>query len=342
MPQKLYSLLLLLCIVALSTQVFSQDIHYADLSTNPLKLNPASTGMFDGRVRASAFYDNQWSNMVSTGLRTYGLSFDMPVYINKKGDYLAAGMQVTKEDARYDNLANFSGTASVAYHRIFSIGKYKSEKNNSDLAIGVQGAYNQNSANFNDPYFSYISYPGISQYAPGGTFDNYSVNLGACFSHATGAHFNYTIGLSGYHLNQPSDATKTDLYRELGIDPIYMGQAGANWILSDRIMLRPEIVYGRRMSNGKEFIFGNEFHYKMKHHATALFLGLFEHSSDVLLVAAGVEYKGLQATTAYGYNVLPLIATSGYVLGGYTLSLRYNFPINKSGRGNRIVPSSIF
>src|SRR5580698_214228 len=122
-----------------SPVVFAQDIHFTQFDMQPLIINPAFRGMFDGQVRAGAIYRNQWAS-VTVPYVTYGASVDLPLLIERNGDYLAAGLQLYKDQAGDANLSNFTGMVSVAYHKFFG-----GEFNGSDLAVGLQGGYAQKS-----------------------------------------------------------------------------------------------------------------------------------------------------------------------------------------------------
>src|ERR1035437_8502180 len=85
--------------------VYAQDILNAELNATPLAINPAFTGMFNGTVRASILYRNQWAS-TTVPYTTYGATVDLPVYMDGKGNYLATGVQLTKSLAGDANLSN--------------------------------------------------------------------------------------------------------------------------------------------------------------------------------------------------------------------------------------------
>src|ERR1039457_1159201 len=87
---------------------YAQDIHFTQFDMTPLVINPAFTGMFDGRVRAGAIYRNQWAS-VTVPYVTYGAYVDMPLIIERNGSYLASGLQLYKDQAGDGNLSNFTG-----------------------------------------------------------------------------------------------------------------------------------------------------------------------------------------------------------------------------------------
>src|SRR5579871_4915574 len=128
---------------------FAQDIHFTQFDMQPLVINPAFTGMFYGKVRADLIYRSQW-NSVTIGYKTEGASIDAPVFTERNGDYLAVGLQAYKDQAGDGNLQNFTGLASVAYHKVFG---GHSDYSGCDLAIGLQGGYAQESIDLSKLYF---------------------------------------------------------------------------------------------------------------------------------------------------------------------------------------------
>jgi len=142
--KSIFTRLSLAAALALSAPLtYAQDIHFTQFDMAPLTVNPAFTGMFDGRVRAGAIYRNQWQS-VTVPYVTIGAYADMPLYIESNGDYLSAGIQMYQDQAGDGNLKNFTGLLSVAYHKTF--GK-------SDLALGLQGGYAQKSIDLSKLYF---------------------------------------------------------------------------------------------------------------------------------------------------------------------------------------------
>src|SRR5579883_2790893 len=113
----------LVSLLALTLQnANAQDIHFTQFTAVPLVINPAFTGNAGGLYRAAAIYRSQWSS-VTTPYITYGASFDAPVvYDLSVDDALALGVQVYNDKAGDGNLTNFTGLASVAYHKLLGKG----------------------------------------------------------------------------------------------------------------------------------------------------------------------------------------------------------------------------
>ena len=345
------------CIAALflvSMQpVFAQDIHYTQFDASPLIINPAFTGMFDGRVRAAAIYRNQWAS-VTVPYITYGASVDMPLVLETNNDYLAGGLQLYKDKAGDGNLSNSTVLVSLAYHKFFGNTYYAKDIHGSDLAVGLQAGYTQKSIDlskiyFADEYFDGTFVPGTSQayhLGMGNSINFFLVNAGVSFSQAASSRFSYTIGIGGNNLNQPNDAIARKQNSQTGLDMRYTAEAGVNWVASTRLTLRPAILF-QVQSAGKEFIAGNEFHvsvgnnYDYDNFSSAVFAGIWYRTGDAFMLTGGVEFKGFRIGLGYDYNTSSLNNVSNGK-GGFEIALKYVEPVPLLFSRKRTIPCGRF
>jgi len=328
--------------------VFAQDIHFTQFDMQPLIINPAFTGMFDGQVRAGAIYRNQWAS-VTVPYVTYGAYVDLPLLIERNGDYLATGLQLYKDQAGDANLSNFTGLVSVAYHKYFG----QSEHGGSDLAVGLQGGYAQKSIDlsklyFGDEFSNGTFTQGTSQeyhLGLGNSVNYYLVNAGVSFSHGSDK-FSYTLGVAANNINQPNDAIEKTENSETGLDMRYTGELGINWVVGERFSLRPAILY-QDQATATEVIVGNEFHYEVSNNpgyenfSTAVFLGGWYRTGDATMITAGVEFKGFRIGVGYDYNISAL-NTSSNGNGGFELAIRWIAPNAIKFANKRTIPCSRF
>lgn len=56
----------------------AQDPHFSQFFASPLTLNPALTGKFDGNLRATGNYRNQWPT-INRAFTTTTVSVDFPI-----------------------------------------------------------------------------------------------------------------------------------------------------------------------------------------------------------------------------------------------------------------------
>ena len=327
----------------------AQDIHFTQFDMAPLVINPAFTGMFDGRVRAGGIYRTQWAS-VTVPYITYGASVDMPLVIEQNGDYLAAGMQLYKDQAGDGDLSNFTGMLSVAYHKFFA----QKVNGGCDLAVGLQGGYAQKSIDlsklyFGDEFNNGTFIPATSQeyhLGLGHSVNYYLVNAGISFSQAASEKFSYVIGVGANNINQPNDALSKKQNAQTGLDMRLTGELGINWVAGDRLSLRPAVLY-QSQASATEIIAGNEFHYQVggepgfQNFSTAVFLGAWYRTGDAAMITAGVEFKGFRIGIGYDYNISDL-NTSSNGNGGFEIALRYIAPNPIRFAQKRTIPCSRF
>jgi type IX secretion system PorP/SprF family membrane protein len=101
---KITKLFLLPAVVFTCLSVHAQDTHFSQFYSTPLFVNPAMTGVFDGKVRLSNNYRSQWGS-VGSGYSTIHVSLDMPVNKSRfKNNYFGVGLMVYQDkagDARF-------------------------------------------------------------------------------------------------------------------------------------------------------------------------------------------------------------------------------------------------
>lgn len=314
--------------LALNTpQALAQDVHFTQFNMSPLLVNPAFTGAFNGQYRAAAIYRDQWRS-VTVPFKTIAASFDAPIVRDlTTDDYLAVGVQLYNDRAGDGNLQNFSGLASVAYH------KFLGEKAKTALTIGLQGGYTQKSIDLSKLYFA-------NQYENGGFVgpqtnnlnnktDYFTVNAGIALSQSATEKFGYTIGVSAMNLNQPSESFLKNSNSEVGLPIRYAAQVGAIAFLGDKLSIRPGVLY-QSQAKASEIVAGNEFNLivgedQFRGIATAVFLGGWYRSSDAIMINAGIEWKGFRFGVAYDYNTSKL-KTASNGNGGFEIALRYVAP----------------
>jgi type IX secretion system PorP/SprF family membrane protein len=306
----------------------AQDVHFTQFNATPLLLNPAFTGAFDGPIRASAIYRDQWRSVLgSAAYRTIAVSADAPIVREISGDdYLAGGIQLYNDVAGDGNLSNFSGLLSVAYHKFLGL------DGNKILSVGLQGGYTSKSIDISRLYFANQFQDGSFQ-GPSNTQLNASpvryatVNAGVGYSHKVSDNFSFSLGVAGNNLNQPQESINRTKHSDVGLGMRLAAQAGAILYTGERLSLRPAVLY-QTQSATTEIIAGNEFNYivgsdpEVRSLAPSIFVGGWYRNSDAIMVSAGVEFQGFRIGVAYDYNTSSLNTVSNGK-GGFEIALRY-------------------
>lgn len=308
----------------------AQDVHFTQFNASPLIVNPAFTGNFSGRMRASAIYRDQWRS-VTVPFKTIAVSVDAPIVNDlTTDDYLAAGVQLYNDRAGDANLSNLSALASIAYH------KFLGASVNKALSVGFQGGYTQKSFDLSKLYFDENFIDG--QFVPGSggandfnnKLDYFVFNAGISWAHQAGENFSYAIGLGANNLNQPRETfdRKKDL-ADVGLGMRYNAQVGAIAYVSEKLSLRPAFLY-QSQAAATEMIAGNEFHLivgdpEFRAFTTAVFAGAWYRFDDAAMITAGLEFKGFRLGLAYDYT-LSTLKNNAKSTGGFELALTWIAP----------------
>ncbi|MCC6185837.1 MAG: PorP/SprF family type IX secretion system membrane protein [Chitinophagaceae bacterium] len=335
-------------LLAITTScAFAQDVHFTQFNSTPLLLNPAFTGAFDGPIRVSAIYRNQWRSVLgSAAYRTIAVSADAPIVREISGDdYLAGGIQVYNDVAGDGNLSNFSGLLSVAYHKFLGL------DGNKILSVGLQGGYTSKSIDISKLYFGNQYQDGSFQ-GPSNTQLNSSpvryatVNAGIGYAQKVSEKFSFNLGVAGNNLNQPQESINKIKNSDVGLGMRLSAQAGAIIYTGERLSLRPAVLY-QTQSATTEIIAGNEFNYivgsdpEVRGLASSIFVGGWYRNNDAFMVSAGVEFKGIRVGVAYDYNTSSLNTVSNGK-GGFEIGVRYIGLSPITAARNLVYPCSRF
>lgn len=311
----------------------AQDVHFTQFDASPLLLNPANTGAFNGEVRASAIYRDQWRSVVgAAAFKTYAVSVDMPIIRDiSVDDYLAGGLSVYNDRAGDGNLNNFSALLSVAYH------KFLGQDGKKVLTVGLQGGYSQKNLDLSRLYFGDEFSEG--NFNPGTSAEfgwlttktnNYVINAGISYAQSVSEKFGFTIGAGVNNINQPLESfDRREASKDVGLGMRFTGQLGAIIGIGDKLSLKPAVLV-QSQRKAMEIIAGNEFNLKVGSEydmptAPALFAGAWYRHDDAIMVTAGIEFKGFRVGVAYDYNTSDLKSASNNN-GGFEISLRYIAP----------------
>lgn len=312
----LSGMLILITLLLSAPQAQAQDFHLSQYDAPPLFLNPAMTGMFDGKFRIHAHYRTQWAAVATKPFTTAGISFDMPV---KK---FGAGLQVMNYRAGAGQFNVLSVLLSVGYDVVFDKAK------NHHLALGLQGGIVQKTVDLNKLTFG-------SQYttANGGSFDTgipngetfsntsiltHDVNAGLLYYYAKeNIRVNPFIGFSVFHLTQPNES----FYNKTNKLPMrYYVHGGLKINVNEKMQLLPKFIYMKQV-NAQEYTASLLVHYYLKDD-TYLIFGPTYRSNDAGIIELGLKKGQYTCRVSYDINTSSLQTVSNH-RGGFEISLTY-------------------
>jgi type IX secretion system PorP/SprF family membrane protein len=303
--------------ILFSNYLCAQDFHLSQYDEAALNLNPAMTGMFNGKHRIHSHYRTQWSSIASKPFTTTAISYDTPV---KK---FAWGAIIMDSRAGAGSFNIFSLMVSGAYD--FSLDK----ENAHHISTGLQGGFIQKSFNIDKLYFN-------NQYSPfnGGSFDQSiqsdeafnntscfipDLNIGLVYYYsAQKSRINPFIGFSAYHLNHPTET----FYSANNKLPLrYVIHSGFKFNLNETFQFTPKVLY-MRQTNASEFTASLMMDYYLKDSETFILFGPTFRNKDAAIIEAGIKKGKYTGKLSYDINTSGLNnATNGR--GGFEISLTY-------------------
>jgi type IX secretion system PorP/SprF family membrane protein len=315
-------LLLSSCLLLFIGSVKSQDFHLTQYDAAPLNLNPALTGLFNGKYRIHGHYRTQWQAVSNKPFQTGYISFDMPI---KKG--FSAGASIANYNAGTGSYNEFQFMVSGAYK--FALDKKKKRHN---LSFGIQAGFFTKSINFGKLTFGqqYI------QNAAGGSFDtsiptgetfsnnvaiNFDLNAGVQYYYSNiASRINPFAGFSVYHLNVPNES----FYGSKNKLPLrYVVNAGVRIGLTEMFTLMPKFMY-EHQREANEILASVILQVYFKNPDLMLMAGPTFRSKDAFAIDLGIKWNDLEFRFSYDVNFSSLnVSTSGR--GGTELSLTYIF-----------------
>lgn len=153
MKQLSKPIFLLVALLALfSSNLQAQDPRFSQYYASSWNLNPAMTGVFNGRWRATANYRDQWNSFLSpVPFRTYAASFESRYNVGANNDYASFGIGAMHDEAGTARFVQNKVQIGGAFLKQLSGGRNTAEHY---LSAGAQVGFGQNSIDWSKMWFS--------------------------------------------------------------------------------------------------------------------------------------------------------------------------------------------
>lgn len=317
---------LVLVLVLLGVVLRAQDAVLSTPHVATTHLNPASYGLFDGSVRITAAYRNQWRG-VGANFNTIFAALDGKVVGFNDRSYLGFGVQAMSDRAGDLSLRTTQVNGGLNYALSFSRTRMHW------LSAGIRAGMVQSAIDFsgvNDVFDTGDPNLGLA----GGS--QIAVDLGAGIFYYLEATDAVSIfgGFSADHLGRPTLDLAAGAGADEELEVRFAAQVGADIRFTDRFSILPSVLSVHQIPHD-QIQFGAAFRVDLgggyRSSETALSLGTYyrlnftslsDGAFDALLVTARLDHKRLTAALAYDLNLSGLLeATNGY--GGVEASLVY-------------------
>lgn len=314
---------LLLVVFALN----AQDVHFTQFFSNPLILNPAQTGNYDGSYRVGFNFKAQWPFAISG--RVYNYHTEAP-YVDfsfgerkLKSGWFGLGLNFLNDAAGDGRLTYRRISLSAAYHQAFD------KDHRYILSAGLGVSYIIRSVDFSKFYFNnqWVDDDGFNISLPNNeplqreSFQMVDLGAGLNFGAQIHNQVKLDFGFAMLHLTRPKHSFLGTTER-LGLR--YQANVGATYSVNERITITANVYYGNE-KKAQEITAGAMLGYGLLSHRKStpdntFFIGLYYRGKDALAPVLGYKYKNTRLL--FNYDVtLSGLAKPGKANGGPELSI---------------------
>ena len=288
----------------------AQDIHFSQVDADPVLLNPAYSGFYEGLGRVGVVYRNQWAS-VSVPFSTLAASGEMAVWRGGGRRGLSVGGTLFADKAGTLNYGTVSGHLSTAYYQALN------RSGSSVLSVGVEVGWAQSGF---DPSQAEMEEAGEG-------FEVRKVHYpllaaGLAWYWQPTPDFHLKAGLSLRNLNRPNIS-----YMKL--DETYLARryslfARVEYRCWQSISLLP-VLMSQVQGKHREVVFGGDVKWYIEEGGSrevSLRAGVAMRAADALIANLMLEYNSLLFTFSYDANISGLAVASGG-MGAFEAGLVY-------------------
>ncbi len=338
------TLFLALTLLAAGGSLRAQDLHNSLFYMNPLHINPAFAGAYEGTFRIGGIYRDQARTVVSNAYSTPTIYVDAPLVMLGKRHWLGAGLLVFQDVAGDGKLKTTAGQLTGAIHLAID------KKSQNVLTLGVQWGKVGRSLTNKDGLFFGDHYEKVQMGATntetvdnvfgsgggGGTNssdpkkDFTDINAGLLFKSQVNKTTNYNLGFSVRHITTPDynfSSSVPDLPMRLTVHGQLNAALDAKWSIS------PEF-YFTNFSPASQFQLHGWAGYMLKPEKNIkLNAGLGYRFGDAAQVLLGLDFGTLKAALAYDVTLSDLSEANnshgGFEIGVYYIGSIFKKPVVK-------------
>lgn len=331
------SFYLIFCFLILLAEAHAQDPHFSQFFASPLTLNPALTGKFDGNLRVTGNYRNQWPT-INRAFTTSTVSVDVPImrdHISSTDTWGVGVMGYSDQSANSALKFNYL-SVSTAFH------KGLDEDGYHQIGAGFQGTYtnmmlNVSALKFEDQLTPFGFTGNTSEVFNNSTLKNnyFDLNAGILYTGSTTDKNNFYAGVSMYHITRPKQQFTGTFFL---LNPRTTFHAGGYFPVGSAGTLHLSGLYSTQ-AQASETVVGGALQLPVieGEKTTSVYFGSWLRLNDALIPYIGLEFSDFRLGATYDVNTSSL-KTASQSRGGIEISLIY---IKKSP-GSRGLPCPKF
>lgn len=298
----------------------AQDPHFSQFFASPLTLNPALTGKFDGDLRITGNYRNQWPT-INRAFTTTTVSADMPILGNRISptDTWGVGIMGFSDQSANSALKSNYLSVSTAFH------KGLDEDGYSQIGAGFQATYSnmmldRQKLTFEDQLTPFGFTGTTSEIFSNPTNSYFDLNAGVLYTGSTSDKNNFYAGVSMYHITRPKQQFTNSFFL---LNPRTTFHGGGYFPAGNNGTIHLSALYSMQ-AGASETVFGGAYEVPFGEgdKPTSIYFGTWLRLNDALIPYIGLEFSDFRLGATYDVNTSSLKAASNS-RGGIEISLIY-------------------
>ena len=326
------TLLFVAVVLAGCVSLQAQDLHNSLFYMNPLHMNPAFSGAFEGTYRIGGLYRDQGRAAIgSSAYSTPTIFVDAPILMVGKRSWLGVGVLLFQDQAGDGQLRTSSLQLSGSLHlaldkkskNIFSVGFQWGRVARSIrdlLSLRPADLIDQENRQVTSPMTQDALLQGTDSEEPMTDFNDF--NIGFLFKSKVDKKTDFNIGLAASHITTPGTAYNFGNSSEQDLNMRFTAHAQLTNQLNDKWSIQPEIYFSN-ISPQTQFQLHGWAGYMLKPEKNIqLNFGLGYRVADSGQVLLGLDYGDIKAALAYDITLSELSDVNSSQ-GGFEIAVYY-------------------
>lgn len=321
--------LLMLPLLLASAPLLGQDIHFTQLYESPFLRNPSLAGIYNGQLRASAVFRNQWQS-VTVPYKTMGAAVEYKLNGLCEDDLenINLGIQVMRDEAGDSKLQRTQLQAAISYRRKLSNQLYIA---GGFLAGPVSSSFDPRGLKWDDQFVNGVFDPTQPTRQPILNSGRNYFDLSAGLSLNGGnqyASMQWYTGVALHHINKPSvgfgaaNSIDSKLPMKLTLSG---GLATAINDMDDRIIFHADVIWQQPHNE----VLISALYKKWLYNETgesdqgvSLTMGAIYRWADAICPVVKLNFNQWSVGASYDANISKLTVAS-QLRGGFEFTLLY-------------------
>lgn len=315
-----YILLMALCCLLPAFSARAQDIHFSQQGENPILVNPAYTGFYEGTGRFGLIYRNQWAT-VSTPFQTYALTAETSLSRDRQRlSGFNLGLVAMKDVAGSLDYGTLAARLSLAYYRALN------RQGTSIVSLGAEVGYarsgfDPSNAEMGDPSEifekQHVGYPVLG--------------AGVAWFWQPSGEWQVKTGAAVRNINRP-DISYLGL-DDTRLEPLVNLYFKSEWRCWQSVSLLPTLM-AQVQGQYRELIYGMDVKWyvgESSRHQVSFATGAASRLGDAFVTHLTMEYDAFIFAFYYDANLSSLSAAS-HTLGAFEVGVVYRLVHDKGVR----------